>query len=276
LRNQNKNSDFVIPTHNRFSYWEKDISDNDAEAIDQNGQLVEHFKICLTNSFSYFETDEEDDEDSTLSNRKQEVQEEEEVTNLKKPEVKGLARKHKISLKKFKTKNFYSALQDLIENDIEIIFKVNNAEDNKKRKYKYCNFKTRCHLNKTHCKARGSLCYKCERPSHFPNSKNCLKSRQEKFRMKGFQEKLIEGCETLRHFLKAKHYHIKSGKIPFDEFQRKSSFENATKCGRTGVSFPNHLDLIKSHIEFLEQKLRVEGKVKQLYLEINCSYSYTF
>ena len=126
-------------------------------------------------------------------------------------------RKHKNTLRNFETKNSFSVFQDFTEDEIEVIVMLKNAEADKKKKCKNCNFKTRCYINPKLCKARGKFCYTCLKPNHFPKSKSCFRARKDKFKMKGFQKKIKHGCETLRNFLKAKHYHIKSEKIPFDE-----------------------------------------------------------
>ena len=246
----------------KFNVDCKSDSDEDDWKIQTRKQSIQFevnsFQIRLSNRFSHFPEDEQTNE---VSNFITEAKETTEKVKFVKPRSKeGFVKKQIISLKLFKLKNRYSVLQDLREEETEMI----NLDASNKRKCKYCNFKTWCYLNRKLCKAKGSTCNKCLGSSHFPKSKSCSKSRKEQYRRKSYQRKIKYECETLRMFLKRKQYHIRGQQIPFDELLTKTNSKKGNKIVIKDDNLFNNIGLVIAHIEFLEQKMKIQEKVKQL------------
>ena len=83
-------------------------------------------------------------------------------------------------------RNRFSVLQALSEKEIEAIVNAENQSDSFKvrKKCKRCNSRRFCHLNIMNCTAMNRICFSCNKPNHFPQSRNCLKTRKEKFASK--------------------------------------------------------------------------------------------
>ena len=160
-----------------------------------------------------------------------------------------------------------------------------------KQKCNYCNFKKKCYLFPFRCTANDRTCHYCHKSRHFPNSKKCFKMRRDKFKMKLMQNKPIEGCQSLRDFLKCKHYRLTSKKIPYDLLQKPSNSSIAKGNRKEDPSLPRMsftneetMKSLMSRIQYLERKDEVEIKIfglpcieksfLQFYLLINMDLFY--
>ena len=183
LRNQNINSDFVIQTHNRFSYWEKDISD-DLDISVTVEIKTDDIKL-----------------DRNISDKKQ--------IKIKKKTIR--------SLQVFQTRNAFSIFEKFTEHKIATILQGKAKIKpilSQKKKCKTCGFKRNCHL--TSCKAQDKVCFSCSKPNHFPKSLNC-KIRPKR----NLQSSLKYGCVTLRQFLKRSGHRLTTRIIPYSELSEK-------------------------------------------------------
>ena len=128
-----------------------------------------------------------------------------------------------------------------------------------------CNFKRRCSTNQSVCKANGKKCIKCLKFNHFPKSKNCSKTRKERFNAKLKENNPIDSCQTLRSFLKSINHDLKSGMIPYEVLKLKST------CAKHKIEEPKLLIStslcqrdIMFYIMLLEQKLELTKRVSNL------------
>ena len=180
-----KFNNFVILTHNRFSYWEED--ETDEPVLSMIGET-----------------------------KKEKIKFIERITKESKVKQKMQGNKAKTicdGLKAFETKNTFSILGEFTEVEIETILDVKMIKDNKlsemcseippkKKRCLHCGFSTKCYLNPLKYKAKDNNCSSCQRKGHFPKSRNCLKTRLKKFKQKNKCLKQHQGCQTLRNFLK--------------------------------------------------------------------------
>ena len=79
--------------------------------------------------------------------------------------------------------------------------------------------------------------------------------RRDKFKTKLMEKRLKEGCQSLREFLKCKHYHLTSFKIPFDQLQKQSASITERKNREDESNIPKSLLSVKKQLCFLSQGL---------------------
>ena len=149
-------------------------------------------QLNLFNRFSFWEEDESEVEDEfDVKN--------DELTAITKNVGKqrrvliGKNKKHRVIIKNdgkhvelFGTYPRFSIFQSLTEEDLENVINSPKLIEVKAGKIKCnrCNFKTRCSSDLARCKANGKKCNNCLKSNHFPESKNCSKTRKEKFKAK--------------------------------------------------------------------------------------------
>ena len=121
------------------------------------------------------------------------------------------------------------------------------------KKCRRCNFRTKCHLSSVDCNAMNKKCFSCKKPDHFPQSMNCKKTRQAKFKVK-LKSLILSGCMRLREFLKTKRlklkYHLLSEAQEKERWQESKSKQKITpKLLKITTKL---LKLINNRIRFLE------------------------
>ena len=134
-----------------------------------------------------------------------------------------------------KLNNRFSVLETLKETEIEAYLCDTKPQQKPscKKKCRKCTFRKNCHSNFLDCKANGNLCFYCNKPNHFPQSKDCTK-RKEKFKLR--ERRPVYGCLRLREFLKIKSHNMKNSIVLDSELSQgcngcnKSHFKNEKFC----------------------------------------------
>ena len=162
--------------------------------------------------------------------------------------------------------NRVSAFQSLTEEDVDDIINRHNPIkiEGGRIKCTRCNFKTRCSSNLAKCKANGKKCSNCFKSNHFAKSKNCQKTRKEKFKANMNEQNQKESCQTLRYFLKSHNFHLKHGKIPYDDLKLKSPCHHVNKDTGDENSVGCDSRQIMICIKILEEKIELKNKVSNL------------
>ena len=162
--------------------------------------------------------------------------------------------------------NRVSAFQSLTEEDVDDIINRHNPIKigGGRIKCNRCNFKTRCSSNLAKCKANGKKCSNCFKSNHFAKSKNCQKTRKEKFKANMNEQNQKESCQTLRYFLKSHNFHLKHGKIPYDDLKLKSPCHHVNKDTGDENSVGCDSRQIMICIKILEEKIELKNKVSNL------------
>ena len=131
-------------------------------------------------------------------------------------------------------KNRFFIFGLMTEREIEtIVISETSKEDSSKKKCRRCNYRSYCHLNITWCRAFHRNCFKCNGNGHFPQSKNCKATRQEKMKDKN---KIIAKCLNLE---------TKSTEM-------KTNPNNTIGCNKFVIS-PYLLKLIEQQIRIIEK-----------------------
>lgn len=104
----------------------------------------------------------------------------------KKPKSQNIVtRKKKMSISLANVTNKFSIFGFMTEKEVEAITYSDSLEENyERKKCRRCNFKKYCYLNIIACTALHRSCSKCNKPGHYPKSKNCKATRKEKFKTK--------------------------------------------------------------------------------------------
>ena len=227
---------------NRFSHWEEDESEVEIENEDESDVKSDELN-CFT---------------QTVGGKKQEKD-----VQIKK--IRNIIKRDDKHIESFETYNKFSDLQCLTEDDVENISNVQNPIkiEGRKMKCNSCNFKTRCSSNPAMCKANRKLCKKCLKTNHFPKSKNCSKTRTDKFNAKMNEKNQKDSCQTLRYFLKSKNYHLKHGKIPYDDLKLTVKKEKGARSKlKTDQIF--NMREITVCLKLLEEKIDLKNRVSNL------------
>ena len=223
-----KNNIFWISTHNRFSYWEEEVSNE--PVFSMIGEIqTEKIKVV------------------------------EGMTKENKVKVETIC----AGLNFFETKRS----QKFTEAEIKPILRVKSktvimGEDfpenvSKKVKCRQCGHKKNC-KEPNRCKAVNKLCSFCFKPNHFPKSLNCKKKR--KLKQKRRYDNLTSGCQTLREFLASKIYKLSPSKVPYQELldtDRKQTMINKINENRI-ILDERTIEEICQKIKYIERKLQFE------------------
>jgi hypothetical protein len=112
-------------------------------------------------------------------------------------------------------RNRFSILGLMTEKEIEAI-SVSGIpkEDSRKKKCRRCNFRSYCHLSITRCRAFYKNCFKCNGNGHFPQSKNCKATRQEKLKNNNKRQIVLESLN-----LKTKSTEMEINTIGCNKFE---------------------------------------------------------
>ena len=212
------------------------------------------FQILLSNRFSSLDNAVEDFHGKEMHclSKRLDVKEIFQVYQ-KKSQTLSVKKGEKLGLRSFKT-----------EKNIENILRDEKFLKHEKRKCTSCNYKKRCYVNPVMCSAKDKNCTKCMKPNHFPQSKQCLKTRNGKFKAKMEEQKLKSGCQNLRDYRKNQNDCPKT-EITGSE-NKKLHPESAR--GMKIQSFD--LRKIRLYVRILEQKLKLKHKFENLSYNSKC------
>ena len=183
-----------------------------------------------------------------------------------------------IPLNSFETLNRFNVFNTLTSDKVEDLMKGKRSTIIKceKKKCRSCNYITMCHLNPAMCRAREKQCSKCLKMNHYPKSKNCAKTRKEKFEAKKNQSKEFSGCHTLRFFLKSRKCHLKDLKLNWNPVNIETVNINGNSINKSsnydGEDIAIYVKLVERKVALTKRVLSIcqGGKIiLLLYLFLN-------
>ena len=122
-----------------------------------------------------------------------------------------------------------------------------------RKKCNRCGLKRGCSKNFLNCKAMDKNCFFCQKRNHFPGSQNCQKKKKLLHKI---DLRKIEGCQTLRDWLKSNFLKLKGSPLPLDFSDRriKKKFCNEKSMTCSSADDLTWIDSINKRISFIEEQ----------------------
>ena len=143
----------------------------------------------------------------------------------------------------------------------ELLYKHTTDDCTPKKKCKNCGKNSYCKSSPLNCKALGKICRICNKTNHYHQGQNCKKFKKEKRRN---QRNMVQGCQTLREFLKSICCPVRTGCVQENKIKENGNPQSRKREGKKSPQSGNNRREIVQIIRKLEKLEEIRTKLSNL------------